>query len=180
MAAQQGWRYRVGVWMFLVPVVTAVATPIVVPMLGLDAGTAAALIGGIIIGGELIWFASIPLLGKEGFKELKTKLFGVFKIPAGPVSRTRHRVGVGLVLGAFVAEMLAVLFLIVAYFEYAPGTYPSSTLLGMEFEAQATTFIVVQCASALCAVASLYVLGAEFVERLQAAFSWNGPMVNEP
>ena len=90
------WRIRVGTWMFAVPFVMFVGAPVVVPFLGLSAGDAAAVIGGVIVAAEVIWFASIPLLGKEGFAEMKKKSFSFLKLPSGPVSQPRHKLGVRL------------------------------------------------------------------------------------
>ena len=167
-----GWRYRLGVWLFLLPVLSFVATPIVVPFLGLDAGAAAALVGAILVTGEVIWLASIPLLGKEGFERIKGKVFGLVRIPPGPVSHGRHRLGVVLFVGGLVGEMLVVLLLIYAYFRYAPGEYPEGRMLGITFETQALLFVAMQIASALAVVAAMYLLGGGFVDRLRTAFSW--------
>ena len=105
---------------------------------------------------------------------LKHKYFGFIKLPTGPVGQGRHRVGITMFLGAFVAEMLAVIMLIYVYFHNAPGELPHGTIFGLDFEAQALLFVIVEAASALGIVASLFVLGAGFVERLQEAFRWPG------
>lgn len=175
MSASQGnWTYQVGVWMFFVPVVAFVLVPVLVPLLDLDAGTTAAVVGGLLVAGELIWLASIPLLGKDGFHQLKKMTFSILKIPPGSVSRRRHYLGVSLFLGAFIAESLVVLFLVFGYFYYPPREYPNEQLLGLAFEDQALLFVVAQCMSALSVVVSLYALGGGFVDRLQELFRWHG------
>jgi hypothetical protein len=94
--ARPGWRYQLGRLMFIVPIPLVVIVPVVVPMLGMSAGATAATIGGILVSTEVIWFASIPLLGKEGFKKLEHGLFARLKPTAKPVSQVRHRVGVAM------------------------------------------------------------------------------------
>ena len=67
-SSNKSWRYRLGLVLFFGAFPIFFATPVVVPMLGLSAGESAALIGGILLAIEVLWIASIPLLGKEGFQ----------------------------------------------------------------------------------------------------------------
>ena len=60
-------------------------------------GAGAALVGALVVGGEVVGLTSIVFLGKEGFKAIKSKVFASVKGGyAAPVGRTRHYVGVGL------------------------------------------------------------------------------------
>ena len=79
-APKSGWRVTLGTWMFTIPFVMFFGTPVVIPLLGLSAGQAVAAIGGILVAAEVIWFASIPLLGKQGFIAMKKKAFGFLKL----------------------------------------------------------------------------------------------------
>ena len=85
--AKGGWRVKLGTWMFTVPFVMIFGAPVVSPLLGLSTAQAAAVIGGIIVAGEVIWFASIPLLGLQGFKAMKKRAFGFLKLQTKPISR---------------------------------------------------------------------------------------------
>ena len=90
-----GWRYKLGMALFVLPIISMVLTPIAIPLLGLSGTESASLIGGIFLGGELIWFGSLPFLGKEGFGRLKSQLFGIFRLTDKPISKSRHSWGLG-------------------------------------------------------------------------------------
>ena len=65
--SKKSWRIRIGTWMFYVPFGMFFGAPVIIPLLGFSATESAAAIGAIIVAAEVIWFASIPLLGKKGF-----------------------------------------------------------------------------------------------------------------
>ena len=74
----------------------------------------------------MISLARFFLLGKEGFKELKSKLFGVFKrVPSGePISRRRHRRLTLLALNVLL-QFAALVFPIASHYGVASdGTFP--------------------------------------------------------
>jgi hypothetical protein len=80
--------------MFYAPFVLFFGAPVIIPVIGFSASQAAAIIGWIIVDAEVIWFASIPLLGKKAFKQMKFQAFSLLKSKAGPTSKSRHQVGV--------------------------------------------------------------------------------------
>jgi hypothetical protein len=88
------WRVTLGTWMFTIPFVMFFGALVVIPLLGLSVAQAAAAIGGVVVAAEVIWFASIPLLGKQGFLAMKKKAFGFLKLKADPISESRHKLGV--------------------------------------------------------------------------------------
>jgi hypothetical protein len=56
-----------------------------------------------------------------------------------------------------------------------PGAEVSTPeVLGISFKAQATIFVSVQILTTVGIIASLFILGADFWERLKAAFEWQG------
>jgi len=165
-----GWRYRLGLLMFSVPFVLFFGAPLVIPMLGFSAGQSAALIGGIIVGAEVIWFASIPLLGVQGFKRVKAKAFGFLKLPVGRIGRTRHKIGVAVFLSGVIAQLGLSLAVLVAYLQL--GNDSGASIAGLSFDEQAMIFAVTQLLSFACLVAGIYLLGADFMERIRRAFDW--------
>jgi hypothetical protein len=76
---QISWRYRVGIWMFWLPVVLFLVATVLVPALGLSALQTAGVAGAVMVLAHVIWFASIPLLGKEGFKSMKNRAVELLK-----------------------------------------------------------------------------------------------------
>ena len=168
-----GWRYQLGFWMFTIPFALMILAPVVVPLFVSSAKDAAAIIGGVILVGEIVWFASIPLLGKQGFKELEHKAFALFKLPKGPIGESHHRWGLRLLLLGMLIETLVVLGLLVGYFVLGDG-HLTEGWFGLSFEQEATLFVGAIIASALGMIIGIYMLGAPFVERLTAAMTWDG------
>ena len=168
-----GWRYKLGLVMFTVPVIAFVAAPVLVPLLGLSAGAAAGLIGAILVGGEVVWFASIPLLGVKGFKALKSKIFGWIRPTQGPISRTRHRFGIALLLGSFIGETAIASFAVYSHLSTSANADEFITF-GLGLDQVSTLYVVVQFVLAVCFVSSVFILGGDFWERVRLAVAWPG------
>jgi hypothetical protein len=168
------WRITLGTWMFYVPFIIVPGAPIVIPLLGISATQAAAVVGGVVLVSEIIWFASIPLLGKEGFKKLKAQAFGLLKPRSGRIGQGRHRIGVWMFTGGISVQILLGVGVVIAYFVVGADDI-SAKILGLNFEEQALAFATIQIAAVVSVIASLYVLGADFLERLGHAFDWAGP-----
>jgi len=167
------WRVRLGTWMFYVPFIMFFGAPLLIPIMGLSAGQSAAIIGGIIVAAEIIWFASIPLLGKAGFKEMKNKAFSILRLRSGPISKGRHQFGVRLLVVSIVVEALVVFIMVGAHITSGSESVTSS-ILGLSYQAQATVFVSIEILTAVGIITSVYLLGAGFAERLNLAFQWPG------
>lgn len=170
---KSNWRIRLGKWMFYTPFLMFFGAPLLIPLMGFTAGQSAALIGGIIVAAEIIWFASIPLLGKTGFTEMKSKVFGFIKLGTEPISRERHQFGVWLLIVSIAVEALLIIFMVGAHLKLGSES-ASAQMLGLDFQSQATVFILMEIVTAIGIVASVYLLGAGFAERLKLAFQWQG------
>ena len=68
-------RKTLGYVMLVIACLSWVAIP-VLPFLGISLATAAAVTTGLIITGEVTFFAGIALLGKEAWKKIKA-VFGI-------------------------------------------------------------------------------------------------------
>jgi len=170
---EKGWRYRLGLLLFFGAFPIFFATPIVIPMLGLSTGESAALIGGILLAVEVLWFASIPLLGKQGFNTVKQKAFGWIKFSSAPVTHARHRFGVFLLLGCILLDMLLNLAVVAADLFVETAVDPNTLLLGMTFQQQATVYITSQILTTIGVLVAVFLLGDEFWERIRNAFTWH-------
>jgi len=168
---QSGWRYKLGLVMFIVPFVMFFGAPLAIPLLGLSAGQTAGLIGGIVIAAEVIWFASIPLLGVKGFKAVKAKAFGWLKLKQGPISERRHQIGVTMFFASLVLEAVAAGFIVYAFFSTSDDPAQFS-VFGMGLNEAATMFVGAQIVLGIVFVASFFVLGGDFWERVRVAFTW--------
>ncbi len=163
-------RYRLGLGVFIFGNLLAV-TGMLLPAFGLANGRMVGVIAVILAAGEIISWSSIVLLGKEGFNELKTRLFSVLKrTPSGePVSLRRHRVGVSLLALHVAAQFLALVFPIAAHFgTTADGTFP--TVLGLSRPEQLKWFVGLLVASEALFFAGVYTLGADWWGRFRALF----------
>ena len=176
-ASGPGWRYKIGMAMFILPVVSIVLTPLLIPLLGMSAVDSAALIGGILVGGELIWFASIPLLGKEGFKRVKNAMFSKLALTDKPISKQRHSWGLGL-LGAALAFQGLVLVWIIFGFFYLGANRVAEGVGGLTFLQEATFATYALIASVFAFFVGVWLLGERFVQRLSEAMTWQDDQTN--
>ena len=173
MSDNKSWRLKIGTWMFYIPFIMFFGAPVIIPIMGYSANEAAGLIGGIVVVAEVIWFASIPLLGKEGFKQMKSQTFSLLKLKRGPIVRSRHQAGVWMFTVGLLSQVLLGLIVMVAYF-FVGEQDANISVLGLSFETQAITYVGIQITSIACIVVSFFVLGADFLERLNHAFDWQG------
>lgn len=171
---QSGWRYRLGLILFFGAFPVFFATPVVIPLMGLSVGESAAMIGGILLAVEVLWLASIPLLGKKGFNEVKKRAFGWLSFLSKPVNKTRHVVGIWLLLGSILLDVIVNLSLIVGDLFVEEPTV-ALTVAGMSQSQVVAIVSVLQAATTLGVIAGIFILGSEFWERLRNAFIWQPP-----
>lgn len=152
-AVTSGWRFRLGLSFF----VLAILSPLGVPLVALtDLSTVQkATLSGLFLAGlpEVYTVTAVALLGKSGFNYLKGKLFAYLKryAPAQKVSRTRYKIGLGMLIIPIIFGFLT------AYIpHYIPGYAHYHLLINLALD-----FIF---------IASLFVLGGEFWDKLYALF----------
>jgi hypothetical protein len=166
-----GWRYKLGMAMFVLPIVSMVLTPIAIPLLGLSGTESASLIGGIFLGGELIWFGSLPFLGKEGFARLKSQLFGMFRLTDKPISKSRHSWGLGLIGGSLLFQGLVLIWIVFGFFYLGAG-HLAESVGGVSFGQEAAFVAYGLIVSAVAFFIGVWLLGGQFVQRLNSAMTW--------
>ena len=164
------FRYRLGLAVFIVGNLLAVVG-LLLPVLGFAKGAMVGVIAVMLGAGEVISLASIFLLGKEGFKELKSKLLGLFKrVPSGePISRRRHRLGCALLALNVLLQFAAVVFPIASHYGIATdGTFPE--VLGLGRDEQLQWFVGLLAAAEVSFFAGVYALGADWWARVRGLF----------
>lgn len=154
--------------MFTLPFVMFFGAPVFIPLLGLSGTQSAAAIGGVIVAAEVIWFASIPLLGKDGFLAMKRKAFGFLKLQIGPIRESRHRLGVKLFWIGLCGQLSLHAVMIVAY--AIVGAHPERIILGLDFDQQLGAYFSLLLLFVICLIAGVYALGADFAGRFKQAF----------
>lgn len=148
-----GWRFPVGVTIFVLGFAAPLAIPLVVAS-ELPAAWKTVLSGALALGvPEVMMVAAAAVMGREGFIELKRR-FGRFFARYGPpqhVSRGRYRVGL----------VMFALPLLVAWL----GPYVQGHLPGFEQHP-----LWWHLGGDLVFVASFFVLGGEFWDKLRSLF----------
>ena len=170
---KKGWRYKLGMVLFITPFPIFIATPIVIPLLGLSAAETGALIGGILLAVEIVWFASIPLLGKQGFMALKNKAFGWLKLQEGPISYRRHKLGIFLLVGSILVEVLLQGFTLFVMYKTIGDEKLETVVAGLSSSEFNMVYLVVELLSTAGIIISIFLLGAGFWERMKRAFEWH-------
>lgn len=172
-AEQSGFRYRIGVWMFIIGNTVTFSSALVVPALGLPL----AWIPALVLGGELFAIGSIPIIGMKGFKALKNKMLSFFRLPPveelKPVSRLRHVCGLVLFGVGVILPWLGALFIFQGYQE-ATSEDPFPEIWGVPYDQQLDTFLTFVIGSEVCFLIGVFMLGGLWWERTRYVFAWPG------
>lgn len=157
-----GWRFKLGIaiicfmlgsWL-LVPVAAAV---------GVAGSKIAALTGVLFISNKVLLILVIGIMGKSGFQQLKSKMFGYVsslaptaEVEVGPI---RHRIGIVMFCLPLISSFLE------PYIDtFWPGLRPNLWQL--------------QLLGDLMLIGSFFVLGANFWEKVRALFVRTARVVN--
>ena len=164
------WRYKVGLFMFIVGNLGIPGAAVLV-LLGFGAATA----GAIAVGCEVLALASIAFLGKEGFLTLKHKVTGAVKASyTASVGRTRHRIGITLLLTNVLTNYIMMLYAWDA-FATASAKGPAAAIWGLNIAQQGDLVFWLFLAGELSFLISIYVLGADWWGKFRRIFVWEKP-----
>jgi hypothetical protein len=150
--AAGGWRFKLGMLIF----VAAFAIWLLVPLtaaLNASAATLAALSGIVFVANKVLLLAVVAVMGKPGFQQLKRHVFGYVAMlaPAPKVGRLRHASGM----------VMFTLPLVTTFLEpYDDYIWPAALTHGWQ----------VELASDLIFIASFFVLGGNFWDKIRALF----------
>lgn len=155
-----GWRLKLGAVMFALSILLpAIAIPLVASM-DLTGTVAATVSGALLAAAELIGLGAVAVMGKSGYLFIKTRVLAFLKRHGPPrkVSRARYRLGLAMFA-------LPLLFGWVAFYVLGPildlGLSPISIALGGD----------------VLLLASLFVLGGEFWDKLRSLFVYDAKVV---
>lgn len=153
-------RFVIGTSVFVIGMLSPLFVPLVATS-SLSTEWKTALSGALLLGvPEVLMLVAVAILGKPGYEEMKRKLVSFFRRhrPAKYVGPLRHRVGVAMfVLPVLVGWLDPYLALWIAeWAEYEPA------------------FAVILD---VCFVSSLFVLGGDFWDKLNALFVRTDPAV---
>lgn len=147
------WRFRTGIIVFIVGFLSPLLIPVVTGT-NLPLAWKAALSGLLSVGvPEIFTIAAIALMGKKGFRYLKSGIFEFFKKHAPPdrVSKTRYRLGLVMFMGPLLFGWLG---------PYVPNMIPGYALQRLW----------VNLCGDLIFVSGLFMLGGDFWDKIRALF----------
>ena len=149
IAAGGGWRFKAGVALIALMALGWILVP-VEAALGMSASTMAATTAGIVTANKVILLLAIVVMGKPGFQELRAKLSHKLT-PATDVSRMRYRIGLVMFCLPFLQGLLETWTSHIAPERTANRLWVDILMDGM-------------------LIASLFVLGGNFWDKLRAIF----------
>jgi hypothetical protein len=144
-----GWRFYVGIALIALMALAWLLIPIQAA-LGMPAATIGGTTAAIAIANKIILIVAVAVMGKAGFQQLKAKIFGQLA-PAAEVSSTRYRIGLVMFFLPFVQGLLE--------------TWASH--LAPQLVANRVSVDIIMDAML---IASLFVLGGNFWNKLRALF----------
>ena len=144
-----GWRFKAGLALLALMALAWLLIPIEAS-LGMSVGTMAATTAGIVTANKGILLLAIVVMGKPGFQELKAKLSHNLT-PATDVSRMRYRIGLVMFCLPFLQGLFETWTSHIAPESAANRPWVDILMDGM-------------------LIASLFVLGGNFWDKLRAIF----------
>jgi hypothetical protein len=148
-----GWRFRLGIALFVLSILVPVLGVPLLTALELSTGFATSLTAALLVSAEVLGVAAVAVMGKEGFAFIKSRLSALLRQygPPNEVSRVRYTIGLVMFSLPLVFGWAA------PYFgEHIPGFIDNQ-------------FVFYVCGDLLF-LASLFVLGGDFWDKLRALF----------
>jgi hypothetical protein len=151
-----GWRFKIGVALFVLSIALPLVGVTLVATLGLSAQMTASVSGVLLVGAEVLGIIAVAVMGKSGYAYIKNLVFGFLKQYGPPREVSRLRYTIGLVMFT-----VPILFGWVSLYtaELIPGFIhsPLPYALGGDF----------------LLLASLFVLGGSFWDKIRALFVYD-------
>jgi len=160
MEIKRDWKYYLGITLFVYSFLPYCVAGILL-FFHMPIARLLKLLGIFIASAEISFVASAALLGKTVIEAIKSKIYSIFKprvaMQPMPISKARHHTGIALLLLSFVPYFVTEIGLLLGY----PKTEQGHMNLFFIFLLGDAMFII-----------SLFVLGADFWERLKKLFEW--------
>ncbi len=111
----------------------------------------------------------------QGFKAIKNKIFGAVKGSyTAPVGRTRHRIGIVLLLTKVVTTYIVMIYAWDA-FAAAKSKGPAAPVWGLDIAQQGDLVWHLFLIGEISFLVAIYVLGADWWEKFRRIFVWEAP-----
>lgn len=152
MAGSAGWRFKLGIFIFIFAFALWLLVPLAASM-NVPGPRIAAVTGAIFVANKVLMLTCIAVMGKAGFQRLKGMAFGYARglAPSGPIGPARHVIGLVMFCLPLITAMLE------PYVDqFLPGLRPNLWQL--------------QALGDLVLIASFFVLGGDFWNKIRALF----------
>jgi hypothetical protein len=155
-AAITGWRLKASLALFMLSFIVPAAGVFLVTTLDLSTTLTATISGALLMAGELIGIAAVATMGKPGYQYIKTRIFGFLKRYGPPQEVGRARYNLGLIMFCI---PIGFAWLSIYLADYLPGFAqdPLPYAIGGD----------------ILLLASLFVLGGDFWDKLRSLFVHN-------
>jgi hypothetical protein len=148
-----GWRLKLGILIFIISIVLPLGGIPLLAGLDLSKTLVASISGGLLVSAEVLGIVAIAVMGKPGYLKIKSHVIGFFKQygPPQDVGPVRYRIGL-------VMFVIPILFGWVSIYiaDYIPG--------------YADHMLVYAIVGDGLLLASLFVLGGDFWDKIRALF----------
>ena len=153
------WRFKLGIVIFVLAFALWLLLPIAAAV-GVSGTQIAALTGALFIANKVLLLLVIAVMSKAGFQQLKQMVSGAVKLPTETiVSPVRHRIGLAMFFLPLISSVLE------PYVDtVAPGLRPNLWQL--------------QLLGDVMLIASFFVLGGNFWDKIRALFVRTARVVN--
>lgn len=154
-----GWRLKLGISLLGLSIFTPLCGIPLVTVLGMSAAQTATISGVLLVGAEILGLIAVAVMGKDGYAFLKQRVVGLIR-PYAPIKTvSRRRYIVGLVL--FILPILFGWFSVYTA-KFIPGftNHPLLYAVGGD----------------LMLLASLYILGGDFWDKIRGLFIYDAKM----
>jgi len=143
-------KYKIGMFIIVLGFISPIFG-LIVPFFGFDEITTNTLIGFFMVGGpELFILLGGALAGKEGLDKIKSKIFA-------PAGQRRFTLGAYLFISSLLANLVFAYIILLEVYVLALDTQ-----------------LIVTIAFDVLAVASIFMMGKEFLIKLPKLFTWEG------
>jgi hypothetical protein len=155
-SADVTWRFRLGIGVFILSIVTPLVGVPLVTALGLSATKTTTLSGVLLVGAEVLGILAVAIMGKEGYSFLKQRVLGFIKRHGPPQTVSKSRYTIGLIL-----FLIPILFgwLSIYVSQYIPYYQDNTILFALGGD---IVFIL-----------SFFVLGGDFWDKIRGLFIYN-------
>ena len=151
-ASAVGWRFKLGIFIFALAFALWLLVPLAA-LLDISSSRIAAMTGIIFIANKVLLVACVAVMGKPGFQQLKSLIFGYVKglAPADTIGPTRHAIGLVMFCLPLISATLE---------PYTDRFWPSLR----------PNIWQLQVLGDVMLIASFFVLGGDFWNKVRALF----------